>query len=176
MMQMLSRAGMEPLTDNLRAADKDNPSGYYELEMVQKIRNDTSWLAEARGKIVKVVSPLLTHLPEDYEYDVVFMRRDLDEIIASQAKMIDNRQSSGADLDSEQLTRTYKNHLKDIYIWMGSKKNIRTLSVNYRDVIHEPVKVAQNLATFLDIELDPDAMIAAVDTSLYRNRAPESQA
>ncbi len=175
MMQMLSQAGMEPLTDNLRAADKDNPSGYYELEMVQKIRNDTSWLAEARGKIVKVVSPLLAHLPEDYMYDVIFMRRNLDEIIASQAKMIENRQSSGAELDSEQLTRTYKNHLKDIYIWMGSKKNVRILSVNYRDVIEEPVKVAQDLVTFLGIELDPNAMIAAVDSRLYRNRAPASQ-
>jgi hypothetical protein len=175
MMQMLSQAGMEPLTDNLRAADKDNPSGYYELEMVQKIRNDTSWLADARGKIVKVVSPLLTHLPDDYTYDVIFMRRNLDEIIASQAKMIENRQSSGAELDSEQLTRTYKNHLKDIYIWMGSKKNIRTLSVNYREVIDEPVKVAQDLVTFLGIKLDPNAMIAAVDSNLYRNRAPESQ-
>lgn len=175
MMQMLSRGGMEPLTDNMRAADEDNPSGYYELELVQKIRNDTSWLAEARGKIVKVVSPLLTHLPEDYEYDVIFMRRDLDEIIASQAKMIGNRQSSGADLDSEQLIRTYKNHLKDIYIWMGSKGNIRTLSVNYRDVIDEPVKVARNLVTFLGVALDPDALVGAVDTSLYRNRASESR-
>lgn len=175
MMQMLSQAGMEPLTDNLRAADEDNPSGYYELEMVQKIRDDASWLSDARGKIVKVVSPLLTHLPEDYEYDVIFMRRDLDEIIASQGKMIENRQSSGAELDGEQLTRTYKNHLKDVYIWMGSKKNMRTLSVNYRDVIEQPVQVAQNLATFLGIELDPNAMVAAVDNSLYRNRAPESR-
>jgi hypothetical protein len=176
MMQMLSQAGMEALTDNLRAADKDNPSGYYELEVVQKIRNDTSWLNDAKGKIVKVVSPLLTHLPEDYTYDVIFMRRDLNEIIASQAKMIEHRQSSGAELDSEQLKRTYKNHLKDIYIWMGSKQNMRTLSVNYRDVIDEPAKVAQNLVAFLGSDLDPNAMIAAVDNSLYRNRAPGSQA
>ena len=171
MMQMLVGAGMEALTDDLRTPDKDNPRGYYELEIVQKLKDDASWIEDAQGKVVKVVSPLLKYLPDDKEYDLIFMRRDLDEIIASQSKMIEHRGSDGAELESEQLTRAYKNHLKDVYIWLGPRANIRTISVNYKDLIDRPREVSLELAEFLGGKLDADKMAAAVDADLYRNRA-----
>ncbi|CAA0102462.1 Uncharacterised protein [Halioglobus japonicus] len=174
MMQMLVGAGMEALTDDLRTPDKDNPKGYYELEIVQKLKDDASWVEDAQGKVVKVVSPLLKYLPDGKEYDLIFMRRDLDEIIASQSKMIEHRGSDGAELEAEQLTRAYKNHLKDIYIWMGPKSNIRVVSVNYRDLIDRPSDVSADVANFLGGNLDPDKMAAVVDADLYRNRATSS--
>ncbi len=42
----------------IRAADRDNPRGYYEFERVKKTKQDPSWLADARGKAVKMVSSL----------------------------------------------------------------------------------------------------------------------
>ena len=172
MMQMLVEAGMTALTDNQRTADQDNPNGYYELESVLRLQLEASWLSEAEGKVVKVVSPLLAHLPDSYDYDVIFMRRDLGEIIASQSRMIANRQSNGADLNAEQLTKTFKNHLKDVYIWMGARPNVRNLTVNYSDVIADPSAVAARVSGFLGDTLDPDSMVSAVDANLYRNRAP----
>jgi len=170
MMQMLAGAGMAALTDNQRAADTDNPRGYYELESVRKLQEDAAWLAGAQGKVVKVVSPLLAYLPDSYDYDIIFMRRDLGEIIASQARMIANRQSSGAELNDEQLLKTYRNHLKDVYVWMGSRPNVRSLSVHYGDLIREPGPAVDSVARFLGGALDTGAMVSAVDASLYRNR------
>ena len=79
MMRMLDAAGLPILTDSVRTADEDNPKGYWEFEPVKDLgeSDDTSWLADARGKVVKIVSPLIAHLPtEGYTYRVLFMRRD----------------------------------------------------------------------------------------------------
>ena len=35
MMSVLEAGGLEPLKDDIRAADEDNPRGYYELELVK---------------------------------------------------------------------------------------------------------------------------------------------
>jgi len=175
MMQMLVAADMEVLTDDVRTADSDNPNGYYELELVQKIEHDKSWLPSAQGKVLKMVSPLLTHLPDEFDYDIIFMRRDLNEIIASQSKMIENRKTNGTDLNNENLIRTYKRHLKDIYTWMGPKTNIRTISIQYQNLIKNPNATAVSLVNFLDTPLDTTAMAAVIDAKLYRNRAIQKE-
>jgi len=43
--------------------------------------------------------------------------------------------------------------------------------VNYKDVVADPLLVAEQVATFLDEETDTHKMAAAVDGSLYRNKA-----
>src|ERR1700757_2956947 len=84
MMQMLDQGGVEVVTDHVRTADTDNPRGYYEYEQVKKIKQDTSWLPATRGKAFKMVSQLLYDLPAGERYRVVFMERDLDEVLVSQ--------------------------------------------------------------------------------------------
>src|SRR5262245_15575927 len=88
MMQMLDNGGIEVVTDNVRAADTDNPRGYYELEKVKRVKQDASWLPQARGKAFKMVSQLLYDLPASERYLVVFMERDFDEMLLSQEKML----------------------------------------------------------------------------------------
>src|SRR5436309_9885827 len=87
MMQMLDNGGMEVVTDNIRTPDTDNPRGYYEFEQVKKIKHDTAWLPSTRGRAFKMVSQLLYDLPPSEQYAVIFMERDLDEVLASQEKM-----------------------------------------------------------------------------------------
>ena len=91
MMKMLEAGGLAVQTDDLREADVDNPKGYYEDERVKDLEkmDDKSWIQESRGKVLKVISFLLKDLPEDNYYKVIFMRRNLEEIMASQNKMID---------------------------------------------------------------------------------------
>src|ERR1043165_1737839 len=92
MMKMLEAGGMSLLVDNLRTADDDNPAGYYEFEPVKKLsQGDFDWLEEAQGKAVKVIAALLADLPSAYTYQIIFMRRDMFEILASQNKMLLNR-------------------------------------------------------------------------------------
>ena len=89
MMKMLEAGGISLLTDRQRQPDADNPDGYYELEVVKKLGDDVSWLAEAEGKAVKIISQLLTLLPaESHQYRVLLMDRNIDEVLASQMEML----------------------------------------------------------------------------------------
>ena len=44
MMQLLVAAGREALTDAQRAADEDNPRGYFEFERTLSLAQDNAWL------------------------------------------------------------------------------------------------------------------------------------
>ncbi len=168
MMQMLEAGGLPALTDNIRRADEDNPRGYYEFEPVKKTREDASWLDGAAGKVVKMVYRLLYDLPQDRPYRVVFTRRRLNEVLASQKIMLD-RLGRGGD-DDEQIAELFRTQLAEFDQWVGRQECFRLLDVHYRDVLAEPREQAKRISDFLDGGLDVDAMAAAVDPSLYRNR------
>jgi hypothetical protein len=92
MMKMLEAGGIPVLTDYEREADEDNPKGYFEFERVKNLKDgDDAWLPQAKGKVVKVIAALLTDLPSSYEYEVIFMRRAMPEILASQRQMLIRR-------------------------------------------------------------------------------------
>lgn len=77
MMKMLEAGGIEPVTDNIRGADLDNPKGYYEFEKVKVVAEDSSWLPATRGKAFKMVSILLRNLPANHRFKLIFMRRKM---------------------------------------------------------------------------------------------------
>src|SRR3990167_393038 len=85
MMQMLRAGGMSLLIDDQRPADADNPHGYWEYEPVKRLQHDNSWLPQAEGKAVKVVSALLQYLPPRHTYKIIVMHRPMQEVLASQA-------------------------------------------------------------------------------------------
>src|SRR3984957_677590 len=84
MMQMLEAGGMAVLSDGERKADTDNPKGYLEWERVKQLPKDPGLIAQAEGKVVKVISQLLLSLPGGHEYRVVFMQRALPEVLKSE--------------------------------------------------------------------------------------------
>ena len=175
MMQMLTAGGMQVITDGQRAPDQHNPRGYYELEAVKHTRTDHSWLARAEGKAVKVVHVLLPHLPLDREYRVIFMQRDLIEIIASQRAMLQQQGRPAAKLPDSKLAEIFGNQLSQVWQWLSQNPNFRVLHLQHRDVIEMPLTAAQQIATFLDGGLDPKRMAAAVDPGLYRQRRKSPQ-
>ena len=167
-MQMLAAGGLEALTDGERTADEDNPRGYLELEAVKRLRDGADWVADARGKAVKVISHLLNHLPAREEYRVVFVERDLDEVLASQAKMIARR---GQPTPPEEVVRkAFEGHLAGFDRLIASRPDMSALRLAYADTIADPVAATQRLAEFVGGDLDRTAMAAAVDPGLYRNR------
>src|SRR5215813_2579369 len=92
MMKMLAAGGLPVLVDAIRAADDDNPNGYFEFEPVKQLADgQNEWLTEAGGKVVKIISALLEYLPKSYHYKIIFMERELKEILASQQKMLSHR-------------------------------------------------------------------------------------
>lgn len=173
MMKMLEAGGIPPLTDEIREADADNPKGYFEFERVKKLdKGDDEWLAKAEGKAVKVISALLQHLPETYDYRVIFMERYMPEILASQRKMLDRR-GEADEMDDEKMTALFEKHLQQIKGWMGQQENFSVLYVHYSDALAEPRSQAERVRTFLGGDLDVEAMAGTVDPDLYRNRREE---
>lgn len=170
-MKMLEAGGMELVVDHVRTADEDNPKGYYEDERVKDLAEaeDSGWIREARGKAIKVVSPLINHLPGDTRYKVVFMRRDLSEVLASQAKMLDRRGEEHDAADGE-MVRMYEGHLDKVQFQMRFRENFDTLYLDYPDVVANPRAAAEQIADFVGCGLDVDKMVGVVDRSLYRNR------
>ena len=169
MMKMLEAGGIEVVTDNVRTADEDNPKGYYEFEKVKKLKEDASWLPEIKGKAVKMASELLYDLPDDYQYRLIFMRRDIDEILASQRKML-KRQGKEDSFDDAEMKAVYTKHLDEITKWLNEKPNMEVLYINYNQTIKDPQTQAEKIEDFLGKSLNIKEMVTVVDENLYRNR------
>jgi hypothetical protein len=168
MCQMLDNGGVEVVTDRLRTADTDNPRGYYELEKVKKIKEDASWLPETRGKAFKMVSQLLYDLPRTEHYRVIFMERDLDEVLVSQEKMLARLGRPAA--PREKIRQAFISHLERIHGWLAGQRHIAILRVNYKDLVERPAEMAKVVNDFVGGWADPARMAESVDSSLYRNR------
>jgi len=169
MMKMLQAGGMEVVTDNIREADEDNPEGYYEFEKVKKIKEDASWLDGVEGKVVKMASTLL-YEPSDKKYRLIFMRRNLDEILLSQRKMLE-RMGTEDNIEDDEMRRLFSKHLEEIEGWLSEQKNMEILYMDYNDILRNPRENVRILNGFLDNSLDAGKMIKVVDESLYRNRS-----
>lgn len=177
MMKMLEAGGIPPVTDELREADPDNPKGYYEFERVKQMdKGDTAWLDNAPGKVVKVISALLKHLPSQYEYRVVFMQRNMPEILASQRKMLARRGEDADAMDDAKMASLFEKHLLQIEQWLQTQPNFKTLYVHYSDVLAKPEYQVNRVAKFLGGNLNIKAMGEVVDPDLYRNRADQNKA
>jgi hypothetical protein len=168
MMQMLHSGGIEVVTDHVRTADTDNPRGYFEFEQVKKIKQNASWLPETRGKAFKMVSQLLYDLPACERYRILFMERDLDEMLASQEKMLERLGRPAA--PREQMKRAYVLHLEKLRDWLREKKHMQLLPVRYNELLAQPEEQARRVSEFLKGRADTTKMAQSVDPSLYRNR------
>lgn len=169
MMQMLTRGGIEAMADYLRAADDDNPAGYYEFEPVKKLKLDAAWLAEARSKAVKVVSQLLCDLPNSERYAVVFMQRDIEEVLMSQERMLARHGRPAGPHDA--MRSAFVAHLSMVAKWLGEQSNFRVLRVNYSNLVNDPTGHAKQVNEFLGGGLNIEKMASAVNPLLYRNRS-----
>lgn len=169
-MQALEAGGLPVLTDHIRTIDDDNPKGYYEFEPVKKTKQDPSWVSAARGKVVKVIYSLVYDLPQQFEYRIVFLERDLDEVIASQKKMLQRRGSKGGGVDDQKLKELFQAELTRFRHWIRNQKCFSMLSIEYASMIGAPLKTAEEINQFLGGGLDIYAMAAVVDPTLYRNK------
>jgi len=175
MMKMLDAADLEIVTDAVRMADEDNPKGYFELERVKDLdkSEDKDWVVEYRGKVLKVISFLLKDLPDTCRYKVILMRRDLEEVVASQNKMLVRRGEAGGDADDEKMMQLYATHLRKVEHMLETSPNFEFLDVHYKQVVDNPREEALRVSRFVGRPDRAEAMAQAVDRKLYRNRAQE---
>ena len=171
MMKMLEAGGKTILTDSLREADANNPKGYYEFERVKQMKDgDLAWLPDAVGKVVKIVTGLIAYLPPDYHYKVIFMQRDLNEVLSSQKKMLGRLGKGDDNIPDDTLAQTYEDHIKQVKAWLVRQGNIEVLYVNYNTMVADPTESLQKVNSFLGGGMDVQKMASVVDSDLYRER------
>lgn len=170
MMRMLEAGGIPALTDFLRTPDEDNPNGYYEFEDVKGIEEDTTWLEDAYGCSVKMVYSLLKHLPPDREYRVLFMRRNVDEILQSQKQMLE-RNGIETDVPNATMKTLFERELRQFYEWLPSQTHLNLINISYNDLIAAPESTIAQINHHFDESLDIAAMKDVIDPKMYRNRA-----
>ena len=171
-MKMLEAGGVEIAQDGLREADEDNPKGYYELERVKELDKggDKTWLKDVRGQGVKIISFLLPELPDTNNYKILFMRRHIDEVLASQQKMLDRRGEENKTED-DRMKDLYEKHLSRVDVMLRTRECFESLDLPYREILEDGAGFAKRIAEFLELPLDVEKMTGVVDKALYRNRA-----
>ena len=170
MMSMLQKGGVKILTDSLREADEDNLRGYLEYEHVKQLDRDATWLSEAEGKAVKIISMLLRHLPPDHQYRIIFMHRDVSEVLASQRKMMERRGEPPDNVPDETMAALYRRHITETREWLKRQPNMKTLHVDYNETINDPRPTVKRVNEFLGGGLNQEAMAIVVSPKLYRQR------
>ena len=171
MMKMLEAGGLSALTDNIRRADDDNLQGYYEFERVKAMKDgDTAWVGEAQGKVIKVISALLESLPAGYHYKVIFMEREMMEILASQRKMLERRGKPGNPAEDGKFADLYGKHLEKVKAWLARQENMKVLYVRYNEMLKESAALAGGVAEFLGIQMNVKAMSEVPQEQYYRQR------
>lgn len=172
MMQVLEAGGIPILKDDIRVPDEDNPRGYYEFERVKKISDDKSWLEEAKGQAVKMVSALLPQLPDGYSYKLIFMHRRMEEILASQKIMLNRRNQPPDKVSDGKMALFFANHLKQIEKWISEHPNIEVVHVDYNEMMADPAKQVERINQLFGNKLNAERMMSVVDHKLYRERQP----
>jgi hypothetical protein len=169
---VLDQGGLPVMTDDIREPDEDNPRGYFEFERVKELdKGDQDWLGDAQGKVIKVISALLEHLPREYSYRVIFMERQMDEVLASQRKMLARRGEPTDRVDDQEMARLFAKHLEKVRAWLAEQRNFAVLYVDYSQMMADPTPYVRQVNQFLGNTLDESAMGRAIDPALYRNRA-----
>jgi hypothetical protein len=166
MMQMLHKGGLPVASDDSRAADENNPRGYYELEggkIINRLMDGTFDLQSHRGSIIKITAYGLKFLPQS-SYKIIYMMRNIDEVLKSMQKM-------GADVDEEKDRTLFSKLNIFSFELMRSRDDMEHIEVNYRDLIGDPRKEMERVNRFIGETFDVDTAIKAVEPGLYRNKA-----
>jgi len=186
MMQILEAAGLELYVDGSRLADSDNPKGYFEIEATKRLPEDASFLTEAIGKVVKVVAPLLHFIPEEFGGRVIFIERNMQEILASQDVMMSRTKSVEISaMESRALGRAFQKRVDDAKAWLEDSGRFQILTVAHSFVVDSPDEASAKVFDFLEetgalaaVSSPEDErrarlsrMADVVDASLYRQRS-----
>jgi hypothetical protein len=170
-MQLVQAAGIVPFTDESRPADTHNQKGYFESSKVLTLPRDSSWLWEAEGKAVKVISALLRFLPSGYRYKIIFMERSIDEVVSSQRRMLEGLGKTGAGIPAAQLAAIFHKELDTLKTWLDSRNDFDVLRISYNRLMHAPMAVLPQLLHFVNSNVKPEELIRVIDPELYRSKS-----
>jgi len=160
MMQMLGAGGIDLVIDEKRPVDEHNSAGYFEFERVKSLQQDNSWLEDHQGKAIKILFHLLRFLPVNLSYRIIFMRRNVDDVLKSQNRMLQSYDKPTQ--DNILIKSLFDKALKEIEQWIMQQENMKGVFINYEDILNHPDNKVNKIETFLDRELNTEKMKSAV--------------
>ena len=171
LMRVLEAGGLPVLADGQREADENNRLGYYEYEPVKGIARGgaRAWIAEGAGKAVKVVAPLVRHLPPEVPVRLLVLHRPLDQVLASQEAM-KGRLGTAARGTAEGLASQFIAELDRVDQIAQARPGWQVLHVAYERMLADPVHECERIAGFLGTGFDAVAAATAVDPTQRRFR------
>ncbi|QMI49032.1 sulfotransferase [Burkholderia sp. MBR-1] len=174
LMRVLAFGGIEPLTDHIREGNSRNPHGYFEWEPIKERHGYVNWIDSAAGKAVKAVSRFVRHLPATRCYSILFLHRDLDEIVRSQRDMaLHLSDASWDDAAADKLKDVYRRHVDETLAWTDARPNMRLHTLHYESMLAAPTQEIDRIRAFLaPRRLDMARMLTAVDPTLNHAASP----
>ncbi len=174
MMQMLRAAGMDLMHDGKRSADEDNLEGYWEWEEIKTLRKNPRLIEQADGKVIKIISALLPQLPPRHKYRFIFMKRPVEEVVASQLKMLE-RSGQNPISKKEHLIQTQQTHLEQTLAQLRQRHDIDLIEIDYPEMVANPESQIPQLIDFLgETAPEPEKLSTAIRKDLHRNRLKSS--
>lgn len=173
MMQMLVAGGLEPMRDDLRPADIDNPHGYFEWQEIKSLPRNPRLIEKAHGRVTKVISMLLPSLPRVHRFRVIFMTRPIEDVIASQERMRHRRDALTPPAPPGEMMAELRQHRERMLRLLRGSDNVEVLEVDYPALLDDPHPWAEQVAEFAGISPDhATAMAAAVAPELSHAQTP----
>jgi hypothetical protein len=169
MMQVLQAGGVPIVADEFRPADENNIAGYQEDQRVTRLHLDNSWIPSIQGSAVKIIAPLVRHLPllPQLNYGVILMLRDIPEILKSQQEMLARLGRVPDSLASEQIAAAWREQISTLRRLLATR-NIPVLPLEYKYCLLDPQATAEKIRWFLNTPLNTVAMALAIQPNLTR--------
>jgi hypothetical protein len=167
----MKEGGLPVATDGIRKPDESNPKGYLEVEsIIDKLRDNPEFVFNFKDQVLKVIAYGLQYLPSG-NYKVVYMERNIEEVLDSMEKMMNSTDEERAEtkLAFEKLNEKTKSEI-------SQRKDMEVLFINYNEILSDPEEQLAKVHRFLDERnLDLEKMVQAVDKKLYRQRRAKGE-
>lgn len=171
MMQILDANGFTIVADHVRRPDESNPRGYFEYEKVKSLMKDNCWMGEAEGKAIKIITQLVSFLPSDFFYHILFMERNIDEIISSQEKMLERSNvKRNNPVNRDILKKTFLQHTERTKHWIEAQNNMRLVNVSYKGLVTNTCVEIEKINAKLSIMLNTETSLRVVAPELHREK------
>ena len=99
------------------------------------------------------------------------MRRAIEEVLASQRKMLINRGENPNKITDTQMADVFKMDLQQSERWITSQSHVIRMDIHYKQLIKHPSPLIAEINKFLGGNLDEGKMLGVIDPSLYRQRS-----
>lgn len=148
-MQMLEKAGIELFYDDNKKKDEFNPNGYFESSLSKLLSFDKTWLKQANGKAIRISCDLIEFLPENFNYKVIYITRDFNEVLKSTMKT--ERRFSDAYLNSFPvlLAESFSKYNSILQKALESRLDLDLLELNFNNLIENPEIQVEKICEFL---------------------------